>query len=265
MWVLKYSSLGDGIAPWAKEYDDDMFLNFVLPMTHFDEAADEWGALVRQNMDVKDLMAKKDTTLKQAAHYVTEHIWTAFEKPIEFKEEEPPILSVIEVMQKGHAGTAGLSIFLANALKAVGVPARVVGTAKWDRLQGGAYQWVEAYFDGKWNFIDAKPGTTEWNTAWFTEHGLAQKADPQSITQIATPVWNDELKTTDYHVTWDKKGKKEPKEVEGVKVYREFPAIDRTNWYKKRPEGKPDDHAEHAGAISLALSAFPLLAMVLAL
>jgi len=273
IWGLKYkNTMAPSDLPWTQEYDDDMFLNFVAALTHFDEPADAWSSLLGGRLHPFEL-AEKKTTLKQVARYVVDHIWTCFEgePAIEFKEgQTPESLSVIDILRSKHASSEGLSIFLANGLRSVGVPARVVGVAKWNEKEvgkDGSYAWVEAYFDGKWNFIDAVPGNTEWNSAWFTESGLAQKSVSQGITQIATPVWDEELKTTDYLLPWSKKGLKASTEVEGVPVFRKMAAIDRTNWYKKLPAGKPrKTDAEHAGAsLSFAFSAFPLMAIALAL
>lgn len=50
--------------------------------------------------------------------------------PIHFKPDlAPEIMSPSQVIRAGHASCSGLSIFLASACRAVGVPARVAGAA----------------------------------------------------------------------------------------------------------------------------------------
>jgi len=65
----------------------------------------------------------------------------------------------------GYASCTGVSILYADALRAVGVPARIVGTPAWNAdVSHGNHNWVEVYLgtqaygnaDG-WYFIEASP------------------------------------------------------------------------------------------------------------
>lgn len=268
-WEMKYQN--PTLNPWVNEYNEDFFLNYIVPITHFDEKAEAWMRFMRDafRWRMNEMMQKKsvwkNVTLKQVAQFVVENVWTSFgEPPITFKANQTPgILNPLsEVIVKRHASCTAMSIFLSDALRSMGVPSRVVGTAQWNRDQGGNHNWVEAYFDSQWNFIDAAPGVTWWNTAWFTEDGSAQKSEPNGITQIATPVWNRKLQTTKYYVGWDKAGGKWANEAGDSHAYLEIPAIDRTEWYKARPLGKA---VQSRCRFTHALSVVQMLAMVLAL
>eukprot|EP00746_Dinoflagellata_sp_MGD_P025136 gnl/MRDRNA2_/MRDRNA2_159062_c0_seq1.p1 gnl/MRDRNA2_/MRDRNA2_159062_c0~~gnl/MRDRNA2_/MRDRNA2_159062_c0_seq1.p1 ORF type:complete len:337 (+),score=56.76 gnl/MRDRNA2_/MRDRNA2_159062_c0_seq1:118-1128(+) len=265
-WEMKYSKKA---YPWTKEYDDDTFLNYIVPITHFDELAEAWmpimnNALVSKNPE----FFKSDKKLKDVAQFVVENTWTAFGGPIEFKPQQTPnVLSPItDVLDKHYGSCTAMSIFLADSLRSVGVPARVAGVAQWNRNEGGNHNWVEAFFNNQWNFIDAVPGTTAWNTGWFVTMGVAQKSKPGGLSQIAVPIWDTSKQTTNYLVTW----KKGAEDDETLKVHLSIPAIDRTEFYTKQPSDADSGQVENqpakgASRLASALTGLPILAVLLAL
>jgi hypothetical protein len=112
-----------------------------------------------------------------------------------------PDQSPYESAEAGYASCSGLSILLVDACRAVGVPARVVGTPLWSNGSGN-HTWVEIW-DGQWRFVGAaEPGP--FNQTWFGD--LAAKADlpahgvyAASFRQTGKPfplVWDP--KCTDY-------------------------------------------------------------------
>lgn len=64
-----------------------------------------------------------------------------------------------------YASCTGEAILLVNALRAVGVPARMVGTPCWNDGVGGNHDWVEVWFDNAWSFTE--PENTSFNNTWF--------------------------------------------------------------------------------------------------
>ena len=55
----------------------------------------------------------------------------------------------------GYASCTGTAILFVNALRTVGVPARVAGTPAWDQNRShGNHNWVEVWKDGKWYFLE---------------------------------------------------------------------------------------------------------------
>lgn len=62
-------------------------------------------------------------------------------------DQTPEIMSVEQVLAKGYASCTGLSIFLVNACRAVGIPARIAGARHPQLCQptsgvwGGSAQW----------------------------------------------------------------------------------------------------------------------------
>src|SRR5262249_39184729 len=82
-----------------------------------------------------------------------------------------PDQSPYESIDAQFASCTGLSIMLVDACRAVGVPARVVGT-QWTNTAGN-HTWIEVW-DRQWNFLGAaEPGPL--NHTWF--EGNAKAAD----------------------------------------------------------------------------------------
>jgi hypothetical protein len=85
--------------------------------------------------------------------------------------------SPFESMESGLASCTGLSIMLIDACRAVGIPARFVGTPLWSDRSGN-HSWVEVYDQG-WHFTGAaEPAGDALDKAWFI--GRAAKAQRDS-------------------------------------------------------------------------------------
>lgn len=156
--------------PWAKAVPDEIFLNDVLPYAVFDEPRDAWRAdfLAKATPLVKD--AKTATEAVQALNenffkLVNTHYNTGRKRTNQSPKES---------MEQGKATCTGLSILLVDVCRAVGIPARAVGTPMWTNGRGN-HTWIEIW-DGDWHFTGAdefdKAGL---NRGWFT--GDAAKAD----------------------------------------------------------------------------------------
>jgi hypothetical protein len=186
--------------PWAQEVPLQLFQEYVLPYTHFDEKPELWRAYFFDRLEPS---VQGATSLKDAAIAVQQGIWTAFgDTAIHFKSNSTPeVLSpMADVLVKRYGSCTAMSIFLADGLRSCGVPARVVGIAEWNRPDKGNHNWVEAWFDDRWNFIDAVPGERNWNEAWFKE--TARESIPGGINGIYTPTWNSDEVTGNYIVGW---------------------------------------------------------------
>lgn len=108
---------------WAAAVPWDMFLNEVLPHRNLDEPVDNWRPLFYQLF--KPLVVNA-SSLTEAAQILNRDIWKIW--GIHFKADQAPeILSPSQTIKAGYASCSGLSIFLVNACRAVGIPARVAG------------------------------------------------------------------------------------------------------------------------------------------
>ena len=86
------------------------------------------------------------------------------------------------------ASCTGLSILLIDACRAVGVPARFVGTPLWSDGSGN-HSWVEVWDDG-WHFTGAaEPTGDALNKAWFTGRAAQAQRDSEryGVDQVVFP------------------------------------------------------------------------------
>jgi len=207
--------------PFSKQVSKDMFLKYVLPYTHFDEPIDDWRP--KMYPVLKPFVQGKQSLL-EAADALFPAWGEAFSKQLQFKGDQTPqvMAPISETLKKGYASCTGMSIFLANCMRAVGIPARIVGVNEWNRPEKGNHNWVEIWVGDRWNFVDAVPdgNMAAWNKTWFVEQAAKQKSVP-AVNAILSPLWGSESSTV-YNMSW----RTPPTFV---------PAIDLTANYAKAP------------------------------
>lgn len=171
---------------YARAVPQPLFHEYVVPYASFDEPRDEWRPLLTELL--APLVADA-STLVEAAQRVNARLWHQWDPPIRFVAEQtrvghPGQLSPFAVIRARNASCTGLSILLVDALRAVGVPARVAGTPVWNKPgcshaaladdACGNHNWVEVWTgerggavrsDG-WHFIGAAE-PAELDHAWF--------------------------------------------------------------------------------------------------
>ncbi len=142
---------------WAKEVPIEIFYNDVLPYAVLNEKREGWRTDFRQRFAP---MVKDAKTLRDAALIVNKAIKDEVKVDYSTKREKAD-QSPSESMKSGMASCSGLSILLCDALRSVGIPARVAGTPSWTTKRGN-HNWVEFY----------DPATEKWH---FTEYYLDSK------------------------------------------------------------------------------------------
>lgn len=155
--------------PWAKSVPDELFLNDVLPYAVFDETRDEWR---RELLEIATPLVKEAKTATEAAQALNKNIFNVVNVHYNTGRKRPN-QSLKESKELSMATCTGLSIILVEACRAVGIPARAVGTPLWTNGRGN-HTWVEIW-DQDWHFT----GADEYNAAglnkgWFV--GDASKA-----------------------------------------------------------------------------------------
>jgi len=156
------------VTPWAQFVPKDIFNNFVLPYANLNEGRTNARALLAEAL-LTILQQNKATTFDDAISAVNGYgdasfgsVWTALSKQkIYFKSSQTPLIyDPMSVIAFGYASCTGVSVMLVDALRAVGVPARVVGTPAWhNKTENGNHNWIEAWRGAEkgWAFIEAKP------------------------------------------------------------------------------------------------------------
>lgn len=156
--------------PWASKVPEDIFLNDVLPYAVFDEPRDPWRS---ELLEKAAPLVKDATTATEAVQALNRELFklvkTHYDTGRKRTNQSPK-----ESMEQGKATCTGLSILLVDACRAVGIPARAVGTPMWSNGRGN-HTWVEVW-DGGWHFSGADEyDAAGLNRGWFT--GDAAKAD----------------------------------------------------------------------------------------
>jgi poly(3-hydroxybutyrate) depolymerase len=156
--------------PWAEAVPTAMFLNNVLPYANLNEQRDAWRKTFFERFSTIVANCK---TAGEAAIKLNTSIYDALNVHYS-KQRSKACMSPFESMAEGKASCTGLSILLVNACRAVGIPARVVGTPLWVE-GGGNHTWVEIW-DGKWHAIGASESKALDKT-WFAKRATKQIAD----------------------------------------------------------------------------------------
>jgi hypothetical protein len=198
--------------PWASAIPEEIFFNEVLPYANLNEKREDW----RDDFFKRFMPLVKDCkSADEAAQILNRAVFKDVQVSYHATKRPKPDQSPSESMACHYASCSGLSIILADACRAVGVPARVAGTALWNNKTGN-HTWVEIW-DGQWRFTGAaEPG--EFNKTWFND--LAAKADDSQIEQR---IHAASFRKTDepFVLVWDP-------------TCKDFPAIDVTGYYVNR-------------------------------
>lgn len=150
--------------PWGKDVPMEIFLNDVVPYATLDESRDDWRAdfLKRFREHVKDAKTHREAVMA-VTHAVKDESGVEYSTKRRAANQGPA-----ESMKLKLASCTGLSIILVDALRSVGLPARIVGTAMWTTKQGN-HNWVEVWLpDTKaWHFTEFYPDGGGLDHGWF--------------------------------------------------------------------------------------------------
>ncbi len=159
---LSFAYLAMQEAPWAKNIPTALFLNDVLPYASVNETRDRWRKRLR---DICLPLVKDCRTSSEAAQALNRELFKLLNVKYSTKRRAPD-QGPLETMESGMATCTGLSILLVDACRAVGVPARIVGTPLWSNRSGN-HTWVEIW-DGDWHFTGAaEPDPQGLDRGWF--------------------------------------------------------------------------------------------------
>jgi hypothetical protein len=152
--------------PWGRTIPDELFLNYVLPYANVNERRDAW------RRDMFDRFMPVVADVPSASHAALKLNKAVFEMTgVRYHptKRPKPDQSPSETLEAGYASCTGLSILLIDACRAVGIPARFVGTPSWTSETGnthpGNHSWVEVW-DGAWYFLGASE-VSALDRTWF--------------------------------------------------------------------------------------------------
>ncbi len=197
---------------WTRAVPKELFLNDVLPYASLNERRDDWRGDFAERFTP---LVEKCKSPSEAAQVLNREVFKALKVKYHATKRRKPDQSPYESTEIGYASCTGLSILLVDACRAVGVPARVVGTPMWSDNSGN-HTWVEVW-DRQWWFVGAaEPG--ELNKTWFAEP--ASKADPAKE-QYRVYASSFQRTDTPFVMVWAPES-------------RDYPAVDVTAYYNGR-------------------------------
>lgn len=197
---------------WASDVPEEIFRNDVLPYANLNERRDDWR---KDFFDRFFPLVKDAKNSGEAAEILNREIFKTLNVSYHATKRPKPDQSPYESIEAGFASCTGLSILLVDACRAVGVPARVVGTPMWADGSGN-HTWVEVW-DGRWRFVGAAEAGP-LDQGWFT--GQAAKAvadDPEHAIYAASFARTG----TAFRMVW-------------LPENKDYYAVDVTRWYGPR-------------------------------
>ena len=181
--------------PWTKALGKDLFFNDVLPHALVNETRDPWRKRLRELFDPQLADCK---TVRDAAGVVGSEIGKLSGVKYDTNREKA-CQSPAESMRQGMASCTGLSILAVDALRAVGVPARLVAIPLWGTKEGN-HTWVEIQDGEGWQMTGFGGTPDRWNKGW--EIARCAYSDPA---EPITGIYASSYRKTDigFPTIWD--------------------------------------------------------------
>ena len=156
---------------WGKGIPSDIFLNDILPYASINERRDNWREDFYQRfMKIAKKSSSIDDAVKRLNKYTFETLQVSYNPARRPKPDQSPYESI----DAHYASCTGLSILLTDALRSVGIPARIVAIAMWPD-ESGNHTWVEIW-DGHWHYVGAAE-PTDFDHTWFTKKAAHADAE----------------------------------------------------------------------------------------
>jgi hypothetical protein len=150
---------------------DSIFHSYVLPYAQMDEERHPW----REGFQHRFLpLVHKASSVEEAVMTLNESIFDLL--GVSYGENLPVLpQSPAESIEAGQGDCYSVSILLADACRAVGIPARVVCIDAWVGMPNG-HAWIEVYDRGQWRVMSAYD-RARLDQAWFLKR--ASETNPR--------------------------------------------------------------------------------------
>lgn len=201
--------------PWATNLAERMFFNDVLPYASLDEPRDPWRA---EFFKMASEMVRDCKTATEAAQVLNRDLFKKINVHYNLGRKRNN-QSPKESIEQGKATCTGLAIILADACRAVGIPARIVGVPEWAQKNGN-HTWVEIW-DDDWFFTGADEYDAKGlNRGWFNGDAALTARSANPLNQVYASSWR---RTGDYFpLAWDF----DSREVPAVNVSARYAALE---------------------------------------
>ena len=153
--------------PWSASVPLDIFNEYVLPYASVNEGRSDWRQLllpVVQSILTASGRDINSMNTSDVVYAVNAALWSGpLGKSIIFKSSQTPLIyDPMSTLAFGYASCTGVSLFFLDALRSVGVAARLAGTPAWNSVaSNGNHNWIEVWSpEQEWQFIEAAPAGT---------------------------------------------------------------------------------------------------------
>ncbi len=148
--------------PWTQNIPQDIREQYLEPTQVIDEITCDARAELQQLFlpHIQNCKTAKDVALTVAPlmNQVTGVYYTI--------ERRKACMNASECLAEKKASCSGLSILLVSTMRALGVPARLVGVSTWNHVRGN-HNWAEVWVEGEWCMLEF--GQSDFNTEWVLE------------------------------------------------------------------------------------------------
>ena len=167
---------------WAAGVPEPLFLNDVVPYATLDEDREPIRAWMLERLRPVVAGAKD----RREAILAVNRALPGIAKVVYSTKRRAANQCSADSIRQGVASCTGLSILLVDALRAVGIPARIAGCATWVTVQGN-HNWVEVWDNG-WHITEYNLDPKGLGHAWFRDRAaFADPARPE--TRILATSW----------------------------------------------------------------------------
>jgi len=237
--TINISLTARDVFPWAETIPKDIWLNYVLPYASVNEPRVDWRTLFSKKLGplVQNPLLEAEN-IAEVVSILNDQLWSVLrpQGEIKFKSDQTPLIyDPMSVIDYGFASCTGLSIMLVDALRSVGVPARIAGTPAWHgNMSDGNHNWVEVWLGPgqglhgeAWSFIESKPAGGNESLTNPCDKWFCNPSHFDGKTQVFAPQYDRQSNTTVYPMSWDLQNEN-------------VPGVNRTSYYNAlcQPCGK---------------------------
>jgi len=144
----------------------EIYFEYVLNYANVNEGRTNWRPLLTDAIEsMLNDHANVDSRVNDVVRIINARLWNALgrrsNESIVFQSGQTPLIfDPMSTIAFGYCSCTGTAILFTNALRAAGIPARVVGTPAWKgERSNGNHNWVEVYRNGKWDFMEPSTPT----------------------------------------------------------------------------------------------------------
>lgn len=202
-----------------------LWLQYVLPYASVNEARTSWRPILWNRLEAL-VSSLQPATVRTIVAALNEHLWTILGpdgRTITFVSGQTPrLFDPMSVLVYGYASCTGISLLFVNALRTVGIPARLVGTPAWHAGAEGNHNWVEVWdvTSNAWIFLEGSPNQTQVQTMddgpcerWFCAASYWKNGTRAFAVSLEGPTF--------FPMAWERSNE----DVPGVEVTERYRAV----------------------------------------